>query len=213
VRGGVIQRYGVDPLSPFTLLYTFGGQTILNGNLYRPHHAILSEIGRARRSIRACLFLIHELRGEHGDSVIDALLHARARGVDIQIILNGHMARQGDPGQARSMDEEIRRPLLPAVARLVHSGIPIALAYGQAEQRVPYCPLHSKYCVIDDSIVLDGSFNWYNTSVLSHDMLVVANNPELARAYLHEFGQILRLFRFPNGVNGPFGLHSVAAHA
>jgi hypothetical protein len=213
VRGGVIQHYGVDPLSPFNLLYTFGGQTILNGNLYRPHHAILAEIGRARRSIRACLFLIHELRGEHGDSVIDALLQARARGVDIQIILNGHMARQGDPGQPRNMDEEIRRPLLPAVARLVHGGIPIALAYGQAEQRVPYCPLHSKYCVIDDSIVLDGSFNWYNTSVLSHDMLVVANNPELARAYLHEFGQILRLFRFPNGINGPFGVHSVASHA
>ena len=111
------------------------------------------------------------------------------------------------------MDEEIRRPLLPSVARLVHSGIPIALAYGQAEQRVPYCPLHSKYCVIDDSIVLDGSFNWYNTSVLSHDMLVVASNPELARAYLHEFGQILRLFRFPNGCNGPFGAPAAVLRA
>lgn len=212
-RGGVIQRYGVDPLSPFNLLYTFGRQTMLNGNLYRPHHAILSEINRARRSIRACLFLINELRGEFGESVIDALLQAHARGVDVQLVLNGHMARQGDPARERTMDEEIRRPLLPAVARLVRGGIPVALAYGQTDQRVPYCPLHSKYCVIDEALVLDGSFNWYNTSVFSHDMLVVARQPELARAYLHEFGQILRLFRFPNGVNGPFGAPAVLLHA
>ena len=209
----MIQHYGVDPLSPINLLYTFGHHTILNGNLYRPHNAILSEIGRARHSIRASLFLIHELRGEHGDSVIDALLHAHARGVDIQIVLNGHMARQGDPGQAHNMDEELRRPLLPAVARLVHGGIPVALAYGQTDQQVPYCPLHSKYCVIDDTVVLDGSFNWYNTSVLSHDLLVVARNPELARSYLHEFGQILRLFRFPSGINGPFGAPATVLHA
>jgi len=63
---------------------------------------------------------------------------------------------------------------------------------------VPYCPLHSKYCVIDDNIVLEGSFNWYNTSTFSHDLLVVAADPVLARSYLHEFHQILRLFRFPS---------------
>jgi phosphatidylserine/phosphatidylglycerophosphate/cardiolipin synthase-like enzyme len=66
------------------------------------------------------------------------------------------------------------------------------------DYRVPYCPLHSKYCVIDDCIVLEGSFNWYNTSVFSHDLLVVAANPAVARAYTHEFYQILRLFRFPS---------------
>jgi hypothetical protein len=205
VRGGVIQPYGIDPLSPFNLLYTFGRQTMLNGGLYRPHHAILSEIGRARHSIRLCLFLINELRGEHGDSVIDALVRAHARGVDVQIILNGHLARQGDPAHEHAMAEELRRPLLPAVVRLQRAGIPVALAYGQVEQRVPYCPLHSKYCVIDETIVLDGSFNWYNTSVFSHDLLVVAASAELARAYLHEFGQILRLFQFPDGMHGPFG--------
>ena len=213
VRGGVIQRYGIDPLSPFNLLYTFGRHTMLNGNVYRPHHAILAEIGRARRSIRACLFLIHELRGEHGDSVIDALLQARHRGVEVQLVLNGHMARQGDPARECPMAEEIRRPLLPAVARLVRGGVAVALAYGQTDQRVPYCPLHSKYCVIDEHVVLDGSFNWYNTSVFSHDLLVVARHPELARAHLHEFDQILRLFRFPCGQYGPFGAPAVALHA
>ena len=77
VRGGVIQRYGIDPLSHFNLLYTFGRHAAMNGKYYRPHHAIISEIHRARRSIKLVLFLIGELRGEHHESVIDALIHAR----------------------------------------------------------------------------------------------------------------------------------------
>lgn len=34
-RGGVIQRYGIDPLAPFNLLYTFGRTAMLNGRYYR----------------------------------------------------------------------------------------------------------------------------------------------------------------------------------
>ena len=77
IRGGVIQRYGVDPLSRFNLLYTFGRQATLAGKYYRPQHAILSEIHRAKRSIKACLFMIGELLGEYQDSVVDALIAAK----------------------------------------------------------------------------------------------------------------------------------------
>lgn len=195
VRGGVIQRYGIDPLSSFNLLYTFGRHATLDGKYYRPHHAILSEIHRARHAIKLCLFLIGELRGEHHDSVVDALIYAKHRGVDVQIILNGHLARQGDPGKQRSMEEELNRPLLPAIDRLRWAGIPIVLAYGHDDQSVPYSPLHSKYCIIDDYIVLEGSFNWYNTSVFSHDLLVVAANADVARPYIYEFHQIFYTFR------------------
>ena len=127
VRGGVIQRYGIDPFSHFNLLYTFGRHAAMNGKNYGPHHAIISEIHRARHSIRLVLFLIGELRGEHRDSVIDALIHAQRRGVDVRIILNGHLARQGDPGKERAMAEELKRPLLPSIVRLKEAGIPVAL--------------------------------------------------------------------------------------
>jgi hypothetical protein len=40
-----------------------------------------------------------------------------------------------------------------------------------------------------------GSFNWYNTSILSHDLLVVVNHREAARLYLEEARQILKGFR------------------
>ena len=195
VRGGVIQRYGVDPLSHFNLLYTFGRQVASNGKYYRPHHAIISEIHRARHSIKLCLFLIGELQGEHHDSVIDALIHAHRRGVEVRIILNGHLARQGGPGKEYPMAEELKRPLLPAVMRLKRAGIPVALAYGMDDFAVPYSPIHSKYCIFDDYLVLDGSFNWYNASVFSHDMVIIAANKQVAEPYLFEFDQILRRLR------------------
>lgn len=211
IRGGVIQRYGIDPLSPFNLLYTFGVHTMRNSRTYRPHQAILAEINRARRSLRLCLFTIGELRGEYDDSVVDALIQAHRRGVDVRMILNGHVVRQGDPARQYTMAEELRRPLLPSVARLLRAGVRVALAYGLHDQRVPYCPIHSKYCVIDEEIVIEGSFNWYNTSVYSHDLLVIAANSELARAYLHEFDQILRLFRFPAAAYGVYSAPEAAS--
>ncbi len=194
-RGGFIQRYGVDPLSPFNLLYTFGRQFMYNGRHYRPHHAILAEIRRARHSIRLTLFLIGDLFGDHDDSVVDALIHAKDRGVDIEILFNGHLARQGRIGLERSMQEELNRPLLPAVERLKAGGVRVGLVYGMDDHPVPYSPIHAKYCVIDGTIVLEGSFNWYNTSVFSHDLLVVLNDRGVAEPYLYEFEQIRRLFR------------------
>ena len=194
-RGGVIQKYGIDPLSPFNLLYTFGRHLMRNGKPYRPHHAILAEINRARYSIKLSLFLVGELLGDHHDSVIDALIQANRRGVDVHVLVNGHLARQGKIGVERPMDEELKRPLLPALQRLKSSGIPVGLIYGQDDLPVPYSPIHSKYCIIDEAIILEGSFNWYNTSVFSHDLLVVVNNHQIAQAYLYEFYQIQRLFR------------------
>ncbi len=71
----------------------------------------------------------------------------------------------------------------------------VGLLYGETDHTVPYSPLHSKYCIIDEATVIEGSFNWYNTSVFSHDITVVATNRDMAQAYLHEFYQMQRLFR------------------
>lgn len=195
IRGGVVQPYRIDPLSRFNLLYTFGCQTLANGKYYRPHQAVLAEVHRARRSLKLCLFLINELRGEYGESVVDSLIQAQQRGVAVDVLVNGHVAHPGDPGKPYSMRNELNRPLLPSVFRLRRAGIPVGLVYGVHEHRVPYCPIHSKYCIIDEQIVLDGSFNWYNASTFSHDLLVIAADRDVAQHYLREFEQIRGWFR------------------
>jgi hypothetical protein len=48
---------------------------------------------------------------------------------------------------------------------------------------------------VDERIVLEGSFNWYNTSVFSHDLYVVVADAAIARLYLNEYEQTLRDFR------------------
>lgn len=194
-RGGVIQKYGIDPFSHFNLLYTFGRHTMQNGRPYLPHQAILAEINRAKHTIKICLFLIGDLLGDHHDSVVNALIHAKNRGVNVQLLLNGHLARQGRVGVQRSMHDELNRPLLPAVERLKSAGISVGLIYGQDDHPVPYSPIHSKYCIIDDYIVIEGSFNWYNTSVFSHDLIVVTAKYEVALPYIYEFEQIRQSFR------------------
>ncbi len=93
------------------------------------------------------------------------------------------------------MHDELNRPLLPAAQGLRTAGIAVGLVYGQDDHPVPYSPIHSKYCIIDEATVIEGSFNWYNTSVFSHDLTVVATNREMAKAYLYEFEQIQRVFR------------------
>ncbi|MCK5889939.1 MAG: phosphatidylserine/phosphatidylglycerophosphate/cardiolipin synthase family protein, partial [Methylococcales bacterium] len=194
-RGGVVQHYGIDPYSHFNLLYTFGRHSIQDGSNFLPHHAILAEINRAQYSIKITLFLIGELVGEHNDSVICALINAKNRGVDVHLLLNGHLAREGKVGVERSMADELNTPLLPVVNRLKSADIAVGLVYGKDDHSVPYSPIHSKYCVIDEHIVIDGSFNWYNTSVFSHDLVVVVANHETAKPYLHEFQEIQNLLR------------------
>jgi hypothetical protein len=93
------------------------------------------------------------------------------------------------------MHEELRRPLLPSIMRLKEASIPVAVGYGLDDIAVPYSPIHSKYCIIDDYIVLEGSFNWYNASVFSHDIIIVAASHQVAEPDLFEFDQILRRLR------------------
>ena len=139
--------------------------------------------------------LIGELLGDHHDSVVNSLINAKHHGVYVHILFNGHLARHGRIGVERPMQEDLNRLLLPAVSRLKNVGIAIGLVYSQDDHPIPYSPIHSKYCIIDDYIVREGCFIWYNTSVFSRDLLVVAANHEVAKPYLFEFEQIQQSFR------------------
>ena len=81
------------------------------------------------------------------------------------------------------MHEELNVPeLWLGFRRLKSAGLRVGPGVdGQTEHKVPYSPIHSNNCVIDDYIVLEGSFNGYNTSVFSHDLLLVAANHDVAR--------------------------------
>jgi len=194
-RGGVIQKYSIDPYSPFNILFTFGRHTF-EGINFRPHRAIIRQIQRATSSIHACLFIIGEMEDE-GNNIINALI-LRKKKVYVNLILNGHIVREGPNDKPFAMKDELKRPMISSVKRLINSGVKVNLAYGRNDDHIPYCPIHSKYCIIDDRIVIDGSFNWYKTSVVSHDIVVIINDYNVARKYKDEFNftlSSLRMFK------------------
>ena len=61
-------------------------------------------------------------------------------------------------------------------------------------------PLGERYAFpidarIGTSFPRTNDFNWYNASVFSHDIVIVAANHQVAEPYLFEFDQILRRLR------------------
>ncbi|MDM5235258.1 phospholipase D-like domain-containing protein [Bacillus cereus] len=52
--------------------------------------------------------------------------------------------------------------------------------------------LHSKYCIIDNSIVLQGSFNWTPTASQNEEHLTVSVDRQLAEQYTENFKEIFR---------------------
>lgn len=52
--------------------------------------------------------------------------------------------------------------------------------------------LHSKYCIIDNSIVLQGSFNWTPTASQNEEHLTVSVDRQLAEQYTENFKEIYR---------------------
>uniref|UniRef100_H2Y076 Mitochondrial cardiolipin hydrolase n=1 Tax=Ciona intestinalis TaxID=7719 RepID=H2Y076_CIOIN len=48
--------------------------------------------------------------------------------------------------------------------------------------------MHHKFVVIDEKIVVTGSFNWTHAAVVGNtENVLVTNNPEIVRPYLNEF--------------------------
>lgn len=55
-----------------------------------------------------------------------------------------------------------------------------------------YNRLHSKYCIIDNSIILQGSFNWTPTASQNEEHLTVSVDKQLAEQYTEYFKEIFR---------------------
>lgn len=55
--------------------------------------------------------------------------------------------------------------------------------------------MHNKFCVIDQDVVINGSYNWTNKAVENHEnIMIVSGDEETALNYLTEFNQIKRKF-------------------
>jgi len=130
---------------------------------------IIAEINRAQRNIRFMSFSFTR------DDIGAALLGRAAAGVDVQGVFE-------NTGSVTQFSE------LP---RLFCAGIDV-------RQDGNNGILHHKVFVIDEQVVITGSFNFSNNAVESNDEnVVIIRDPDLAALYLEEFGRVQRIAERP----------------
>ena len=55
--------------------------------------------------------------------------------------------------------------------------------------------MHHKFCIIDESIVITGSFNWTSQAVLyNQENILFYENSQIARKYIDEFHKLWSQF-------------------
>ena len=56
--------------------------------------------------------------------------------------------------------------------------------------------MHNKYCIIDNKIVLDGSYNWSYNARFNVEHIIVINNTDVAKMYRKNFDKIFNNSRY-----------------
>lgn len=105
------------------------------------------------------------------DWLVDALVEARARGVEVWVVTD---VKQSSTSE---LDE-----------RLEAAGIPVVEARNGS---TPFSAMHHKWMVVDGRTTFVGSYNWsYTATFHSHEDLARVESEELAAAFEGEMGRL-----------------------
>ncbi len=148
---------------------TDGGQTALH-----VARELAVFLDRATRSLDLALYDIR-VDGEEEQPILQALLDAHGRGVEVRIAYNvSHPGPIPVPPPPILVPDTIER--LPVQTRPI-SGVPDLM--------------HHKYAIRDGESVLTGSTNWTEDSwTRQENVLLVVHSPEVASAYQRNFEEL-----------------------
>ncbi len=114
-------------------------------------------------------------------SIINALIAAKGRGVDVVVVLD----------EVQATD-----PQSQADETLAAASIPVILAQATGGN---FAEMHSKFAVIDHQLVLTGSYNWTNLGSYHNDEnIVVIDDDHLADRFEGKFAQLLDTYNAPS---------------
>ncbi|KAJ0406490.1 hypothetical protein P43SY_001421 [Pythium insidiosum] len=128
---------------------------------------ILKYLRSAKRTLEICVFTIT------CDEIANEVLAAHARGVTVRIIT--------DDGQSKGLGSDIQK--------FVDAGIPV-----RDDNARTY--MHHKFCVIDSSLLLNGSFNWSRQAVVGNaENLVVHRGGQIVPQFQSYFEQLWNTYQ------------------
>jgi len=146
----------IDPVSIYR-----GGIKILFSPQDNCAGEIVSRIDKAQNSVDVAMYLFTSR------SIAQALIRAKARGVDVKVCLaGGH-----EPAYGRYSKS----------GYLIKNGIPVKLIEGSGI-------MHNKFCIIDDFITITGSYNWTVRADLENDEnVLIIESERIAKIYKEQF--------------------------
>mmetsp|Transcript_18543 Transcript_18543/g.31177 ORF Transcript_18543/g.31177 Transcript_18543/m.31177 type:complete len:224 (+) Transcript_18543:131-802(+) len=125
----------------------------------------------ARRTLDICVFTVTN------DSIANEVMAAHKRGVKVRVIT--------DDGQRGNRGSDIEK--------FVQVGIEVK-DDGNAGNY-----MHHKFAMIDDRLLVNGSYNWSVHATLSNnENVVVSNDPLLIRSFRSEFERLWAIFKKSN---------------
>ncbi len=161
-------QFSVDWLESATRLLDAKSQKEAKGSkvYFSPgqdcYKAIVSEIGTAKRSVDICVFTISDNR------ISDTILGAQRRGIKVRVLTDND--KLNDKGSD--------------IAMLAEKGLDVKVDRTSAH-------MHHKFAVIDDEIVITGSYNWTRSAAeYNEENLLVTQEKGVVRSYLNEFNQM-----------------------
>ena len=128
---------------------------------------LVNHLASAKTSMLICVFALTN------DTLANAIRAARERGVDVKLIFDDEMMKM--PGSD--------------VKKLHDEGFPVRVDLD------PKAHMHHKFVVIDDTVVITGSYNWTRqASNKNHENIVVFEDTEIAQKYIEEFNKLWEAF-------------------
>lgn len=188
IKGAPFTPYAINCNSHYNMYYSLGSYHINSSTTITGCDIIAYEILRAKSSILIAMFDLADFWLDCGISLYQALIEAKAKGVYIQIILNGFKCEH----QGNHPWEQGYRPPKNEMNRLLENGININLVYNEHNH---YSPLHHKFAIIDGETVIAESANWYPATLYSDEVFSVVRNRETAKIYMEELLLILKYYR------------------
>jgi len=128
--------------------------------------AIQGQLRSARRRADICVFTLSD------DRITEQVLAAHRRGVAVRIVTDNH--KEFDAGSD--------------IAALRMAGVPVAVDRTEAH-------MHHKFAIIDDTWLLNGSYNWTRSACFhNEENVVLCNDPVLLRQFQAQFDTLWSRF-------------------
>lgn len=142
---------------------------------------IADEIGRAKKRVSVAIYQFTSKQ------IAEALASAKARGVDVRVLLDGHQADYKSKQSQHVLDILEKAKLS---IRMVYPEGVAAKSTGRGND-ADRAKFHDKFCVVDGATVITGSYNW---TVLAdeqnHENLLVLSSRDVARKYADQFDKV-----------------------